>query len=140
MKKLYSLVAYLVCGLVAVQAGTMVWAHSGMFQWVAAGGVLDKAAIESSDSLTFDGVQGFMIHGMNGMMVIPSVAVVLLVLSFFAKVPHGVAWAIGVAVLVALQVALGLLGHEFTISGLFHGVNALVLFTVALLAGLRARG
>ncbi len=41
-----------------------------------------------------------MLHGMNGMMVIPVVALLLLVISFFAKIPRGVAWAVGVAALV----------------------------------------
>jgi hypothetical protein len=130
MKKVYSLLAFLVCGLIGVQAAAVAW--------VADGGVIDKAAIESAEPLSFDGIQGFMIHGMNGMMVIPVVAVALLVVSFFAKVPKGAVWAGAVVALVALQVTLGLLGHEFAISALFHGLNALVLFTVALLTGLRA--
>ncbi|MGB7964085.1 MAG: hypothetical protein WCF12_14175 [Propionicimonas sp.] len=137
MKRVYSLLAFAVCGLIAVQAAAVAYADAGLFLWVADGGVIDKAAIESADSLTFEGIQGFMIHGMNGMMVIPVVAVALLVVSFFAKVPQGAVWAGAVVALVALQVTLGLLGHEFAISALFHGLNALVLFTVALLTGLR---
>ena len=79
-----------------------------------------------------------MLHGMNGMMVIPVVALLLLVISFFARIPRGIAWAVGVAALVALQVTLGILGHSVSIAGLSHGINALLLFTVALLAGQRA--
>lgn len=137
MKKTYAILTYVVCGLVAIQSASMVWAQSGLFLWIDGGGVVDKAALESADSISFEGAIGFMIHGINGMMLIPVVALALLVVSFFAKIPRGVAWAVAVAVLVALQVALGILGHEFAISGLLHGINAMALFTVALLAGLR---
>jgi hypothetical protein len=41
--------------------------------------------------------------------------------------------------LVVLQVALGLLGHESAIFGLLHGINALALFSVAVMAGVRAK-
>ena len=53
-----------------------------------------------------------MLHGMNGMMVIPALALLLFISSFFAKVPRGVAFAGGVLALVVLQVTLGLMGHS----------------------------
>jgi hypothetical protein len=81
---------------------------------------------------------GLMVHGMNGMMIIPVLALLLLVVSFFAKVPGGVGWAALVLGLVVLQVVLGIFGHELAISGLLHGVNAMVLFAVAAMAGVRA--
>ncbi len=34
-----------------------------------------------------------MLHGMIGMMLIPLLALVLLIISFFAKIPGGVKWA-----------------------------------------------
>ncbi len=78
-----------------------------------------------------------MLHGIIGMMLIPLLALVLLIISFFAKIPGGVKWAGIVLGLVVLQVALGIFGHETPYSGLLHGLNALILFTVALLAGRR---
>ena len=81
---------------------------------------------------------GFMIHGMNGMFVIPALALILLIVSFFAKIRRGVAFAAGVFGLVILQVTLGLFGHGIPLLGFLHGVNALLLFTTALLAGLNA--
>lgn len=139
MKRFYAVLAFIVCGLVALQAAVAVWAESGLFLWITRdGGTIDQATLESDSALPFPEVAGFMVHGINGTMVIPVVAVLLLLVSFFAKVPRGIVWAVGVAVLVALQITLGILGHMVSIAGLSHGINALLLFTVALLAGRRA--
>jgi len=51
-------------------------------------------------------------------------------------VPRAVAFAGGVLALVVVQVTLGLFGHSIPLLGFLHGVNALLLFTTALLAGL----
>jgi hypothetical protein len=85
-----------------------------------------------SDDMPFDEIVGMMVHGMNGMMLIPLVALILLVVSFFAKVPKGIPVAAGLFVLIILQVALGIFGHEIAVSGLLHGVNALIIFAGAL--------
>ena len=138
MKRIYAVLAFVVCGLVALQASFAVWADSGLFLWIAGGGSIDQSTMESESLPPFPEAAGFMLHGMNGMMVIPVVALLLLVVSFLAKIPRGIAWAVGVAVLVALQVALGILGHSASIAGFVHGINALALFTVALLAGQKA--
>ncbi len=138
MKRVYAVLAFVVCGLVALQASFAVWADSGLFLWIAGGGSIDQATLESEALPPFPEAAGFMLHGMNGMMVIPVVVVLLLVSSFFAKVPRGIAWAVAVAVLVGLQVTLGLLGHAASIAGFAHGINALLLFTASILAGLNA--
>jgi hypothetical protein len=75
---------------------------------------------------------------MNGMMVIPALALLLLIVSFFAKVPGGVTWAGLVLLTVVAQVFLGIFGHEVAVSGLLHGVNAMVLFALAAWTGIRA--
>lgn len=131
MRSAYKILANLIALLVVVQAAAMVWAISGLYIFVDEGGTFDKALMES-DETPFDEVLGFMIHGMNGMMLIPLVALVLLIVSFFAKVPRGIPVAAGLLVLIVLQVALGLFGHEIAISGLLHGVNALIIFAGAL--------
>lgn len=136
MKSVYKVLAYLIAIEVAVQASAMVYAISGLGLWIGEGGVLDEAAFRSQEML-FPEMIGLMVHGMNGMFVIPTLALVLLIVSFFAKVPRGVAWAAAVLGLVVLQVALGIGGHSVSISGLLHGINALVLFTTALLAARR---
>ena len=136
MKSVYKVLAYLIAIEVAVQAAVMVFAISGLGLFVSGGGVIDQAAFESGESL-FPEMIGLIIHGMNGMMVIPALALILFIVSFFAKVPRGVAWAGAVLGLVVLQVALGIGGHSVSISGLLHGLNALVLFTTALLTARR---
>lgn len=137
MRTAYKVFAWLVALGVVVQAASMVWAVAGLGIWVDKdGGVLDKAAFESEETL-FPEIAGFMIHGMNGMMIIPALAVIFLIVSFFAKVPGGIAWAAYVLLAVVVQIALGIYGHEAAIWGMLHGINALILFSLAVYAGLR---
>lgn len=138
MKRFYAVLAFIICALVAVQAAVAVWAESGLWLWIARGGSIDSSTMESETLPPFAEAQGFVIHGMNGVMVIPAVALVLLVVSFFAKVPKGILWAAAVVVLIVLQVVLGMAGHSVSGAGLAHGLNALLLFATALLAGRRA--
>jgi hypothetical protein len=83
-----------------------------------------------------------MIHMfLNGLVLIPLVTLLLLETSFFAKVPRGVALAATLVALVVLQVIVLLLLSREVGSGFgaLHGVNALVLMGVAIMAGQRAR-
>lgn len=57
-----------------------------------------------SESAGFTGVVGFMIHGLNGQFLVPLIALLLLLVSFFAKVPRGVLWAGLLFLLVIVQV------------------------------------
>jgi ABC-type proline/glycine betaine transport system permease subunit len=142
MRKVYQVLAYLVALEVVVQAAVMVWGIAGLGIWVDDGGVLDKQTFEDAfegGATPFPEFSGLMIHGMNGMMIIPILALLLLVVSFFAKVPRGIVFALAIVGLVVLQVFLGIFGHSVSISGAAHGVNALILFSVAVMAGVRAR-
>ena len=136
MRITYRILSFAICVLVALQAASHAWASAGLGLYLAEGGVVDAAAADGPPP--FPEVMGFMIHGMNGMFVIPALALILLIVSFFAKIRHGVAFAAGVFGLVILQVTLGLFGHGIPLLGFLHGVNALLLFTTALLAGLNA--
>jgi hypothetical protein len=137
MRAAYRVLAWLIALEVVLQAAAMVYAVAGLGIWVDQdAGVLDKAAFESEESL-FPEMIGFFIHGINGMMVIPLLALIFLIVSFFAKVPGGVKWAGFVFVAVVVQVTLGMFGHEAAIFGLLHGANALLLFSLAALAGRR---
>jgi len=134
----YKVLAWIIAAEVMVQASMMVYAIAGLGIWVdSKGGVLDKAAMESEDSL-FPEMVGFMVHGTNGMMIIPALALILLIVSFFAKVPGGSKWAGFVLLAVVVQVFLGLFGHEVAALGALHGINALILFSLAVMAGIRA--
>ena len=139
MKSVYRVFAYLIALEVMIQAALMAFAIAGLGIWVDEGGVFDKANAEAmfEGDLTFTGVAGMMFHGMNGMMVIPALALIFLIFSFFAKVPGGAKWAAFVLLAVVVQVTLGLFGHSNPYFGMLHGFNALILFSVAVMAGKR---
>jgi hypothetical protein len=136
MRTAYKVLAYLVAAEVAVQAMVMAWFISGLIKWVLNGGIVDMS-IEIEGS--FPEIVGIVVHGINGFIVIPVLALLLLIVSFFTKVRGAIKWAAIVFVLVAVQVLLGTFGHHFTLSGALHGLNALALFAAALYAGRRLR-
>jgi hypothetical protein len=125
----YRVLAWILALEVVVQAAAIAWAVFGLTAWIEGGGVLDAAAIQSD--VQFDGVVGFMIHGMNGQMIVPAVALILLVVSFFAKLPRGVAFAATLFGLVVVQVLLGMFAHGIPALGMLHGVVALAILVVA---------
>ncbi len=88
MRSVYKVLAYVVAAEVVIQAMAIVYAVAGEGRWVMEGGVLDKAVIESR-AFVFPEVLGFAIHGINGTMIIPLLALLLLIFSFFTKVPRG---------------------------------------------------
>ncbi|MFP5416409.1 MAG: hypothetical protein ACLGHZ_05970 [Actinomycetes bacterium] len=134
MRTAYRVLAYVICGLVAIQAASHAWASAGFIAFLAEGGSIDMSG--ASGPPPFPEFMGVIIHGMNGMYVIPLVALALLGVAFAAKIPGGAVRAGIVLGLVVLQVALGLLGHSMTALTFLHGLNALVLFAAALIAGL----
>jgi hypothetical protein len=138
MRTAYKVLAYLVAAEVAVQAMAIVWGIAGLGRWVDGGGVFDKAVIESQGT-PFPEVVGILVHGINGMFVIPALALLLLIVSFFTRVRGAIKWAVIVFVLVVVQGQLGELGHDFPLAGAVHGLNAMALFGVALYAGRRLR-
>jgi hypothetical protein len=71
------------------------------------------------------------------MMVMPLLALLLLIVSFFARVAGGVKWAAFVFGLVILQVALAFVSFAAPVVGALHGLNALALLAVAGLAARR---
>lgn len=137
MKTAYKVLAYLIAVEVAIQASMIVFAIFGMLKWIDGGGVLDKALLEADEPPPFDEGIGFFVHFLNGMYLIPLLALILLGVSFFAKVPGGSKWAGFVLLAVVVQVSLGLFAHGLPALGLLHGLNALVLFLVAVMAGYR---
>lgn len=126
MKSVYKVLAYAVPVLVAVQASLIAFGVFGLGKWIDGGGTLDKPAMEGGKQL-FPEEVGLMWHGIDGQMVIPAVALILLIVSFFAKVPGGTVWALFVVGDVILQVALGMFGHGLPFLGILHGLNALFL-------------
>jgi hypothetical protein len=139
MKMVYKVLAFVVAGLVVVQAAAVAFAVFGLFAYIEGGGTIDAANSGPESNIEFPGVVGFMIHGMFGTMVIPVVALLLLISSFFAKTPGAVKWAVIVFVTTAVQVGLGIFAHGIPQLGILHGIVALVLFGTAIMAGMRVQ-
>ena len=139
MRKVYRVLAFTIAGLVVVQAAAITFAVFGLFAYIEGGGTIDAANSGPESHISFPGVVGFMIHGMFGTMVIPLIAILLLVSSFFAKTAGAVKWAVIVFATTAVQVGLGLFAHGIPHLGILHGIIALVLFGAAIMAGMRAR-
>ena len=138
MRSVYRVLAALIALEVMVQAAALAFAFSGLDHWVSSGGVVDSAAIEG-DTDPFPEAVGLLVHGINGGIVVPALALLLLVVSFFARIPRGVTWAVAVFVLVMVQTMLGYSAGDLPALGALHGLNALLLFASALVAAHRAR-
>ena len=134
MKQVYRVLAFLVAAGVAVQAAAVSYGMFGLLKWVEGGGTLDQST-ELTPAL--GGYTGFSWHAQAGIFVIPAISLLLLISSFFAKVPGGIRWALIVFGVTVLQVALGLFSHEVAGLGWLHGINALALFGTAMMAGMR---
>lgn len=78
------------------------------------------------------------LHSVFGLMVIPLIAIVLFVISFFAKIEGGVKWAGYVLLAVILQIALAFIAFGVPAIGALHGINAFVVAGLAAFAGRRA--
>ena len=115
-----------------MQAAAHAWASAGLSAYIFSGGTIDPSP--SAPPPPVPEFLGIVIHGMNGMYVIPLVALLLLIIGFLAKTPRAVALAATVLVLVVLQVTLGVLSHGVTGLAILHGVNALAIFATALIA------
>ncbi|MGW7679340.1 hypothetical protein ACWGID_01285 [Kribbella sp. NPDC054772] len=88
----------------------------------------------------YNGDWGHSLHSIVGSTIIPLLALLLLIVSFFAHVEGGVKWALYVFGLVVLQIALAFLAFAVPVIGALHGLNALALLAVAGLASRRAAG
>ena len=134
MKAVYRVLAYAIAVLVAVQAASIGYAVFAQLHWIEEGGTIDGAAFDSGAP----GTAAFIFHALNGATVLLA-ALALLIVSFFAKIPHGVRWAVIVLVSTIVQIALGTLSRLLAPIGAVHGAVALVLFSVAVMAAMRAK-
>jgi hypothetical protein len=128
MKSTYRILAYLIAAGVALQAAFIAFAVFGIIHDVDQGAVVSQS---------YEPNAGASLHGITGMMVIPSLAIIFMIVSFVARVSRGVIWAAIVLGVVLLQVTFAFVAFGAELVGLLHGFNALVLFSVALYAGLR---
>ncbi len=137
MKATYRFLAYLILFLVLVQAAAISFGFFGVGSWVEDGHSLTKSVMEDN-SAGITGEAGLAVHAINGQMLIPLVALVLLVVSFFAKIDGGVKWAALVFGDVVVQVLLAFVSFGAPIVGVLHGLNAFVLFGLGMTAGAAA--
>jgi hypothetical protein len=131
MRVAYRVVAYLIAAAVVVQAAAIAFGVFGLTKWIDDGATLDKSSI---DDASFTGESGFTIHAVNGQTVIPALAIIFLIFSFFARVRRGVLWAGLVLLLVVVQVLLGFLSFAVPGLGALHAINALAIFVLAVVA------
>jgi hypothetical protein len=136
MKQAYRVLAFLVAAGVMLQAAAIAYGMFGLIKWVERGGTLDQSTELTPD---LGGYTGFSLHATGGIFIVPAIALLFLISSFFAKVPGGIKWALIVFGLTVLQVALGLFAHELAGLGWLHGLNALLVFGAAVSAGMRVR-
>lgn len=136
MRATYRVLAYLVPVIVVLQAAFIAVGLFGLSHWVDAGNTLTKSAIEN-DSSNVGGGTALGLH-FFGAMAMVLVALLLLIVSFFAKVEGGVKWAGLIVADVVLQWAFGLFAFSAPILGAFHAVNAFLLFGLGTMAAAAA--
>ena len=136
MRKTYRVLADIIAVGVVVQAMTMVFVVAGLFHWLDDGDSLDSGGLDQlrDGDLSFQGAAGYVMHAIVGGMVIPLVALALLIIAFFARVPGGVRWAAILVASVLVQLIAGYGGYDAPWLGLIHGLNAFVLFSAAIFA------
>jgi hypothetical protein len=130
MRTVYRVLAMIITVGVVVQAAVVAAGWFQVLNDLDTGVVLDKNS---------EGNWGHAAHAMIGMMVIPLAALLLLIVSFFARVPGGVKWAAITLGVTVLQIVLAFAGFTTSIAGALHGVNAFALGAVASMAAARAR-
>ena len=135
MKSAYRAVAGLICVLVVVQAAGVAFGTFGILNFIEDGNSYTESVAEGEAAA---GSAGQLIHSI-GAAAIAFLAIVLLIISFFAKIEGGVKWAGYVFLAVLAQWILAVLAYAAPVVGLLHGINAFVLFGVAMVAAQNAK-
>jgi hypothetical protein len=129
MRATYRVLALLIAACVVLQAAFIAVAWFQVLNDTDSGAVFDK----NSENWAH------IAHAVVGSGVIPVLAIALLILSFFARIPGGVKWAAITFGVVALQFLLAVAGYLVPVTGALHGINAFVLAGVASVAARKAR-
>jgi Family of unknown function (DUF6220) len=124
--------------------------YRGLSGLITLGVVIQLAVVAAAWFLVLDDVDnggvfdnntrnwGHDVHSVVGMMVIPLLAIALLVVSFFARVPGGVKWAALTVGAVVLQIVLAFASYGVPGLGALHALNALAVAGLAQMAGRQA--
>ena len=127
MKTAYRVLAGLTCLLVLVQSAAIAFGTFGIINFVEGGNDYTKAVGEERAA------------DAGGAMAVALVAILLLIVSFFAKIEGGVKWAGIVFVAVLLQWVFAIIAFGAPVVGLLHGINAFVIFGTAMTAMQKAK-
>jgi hypothetical protein len=130
MKATYRVLAYLIPVIVALQASFIAMGTFGLGSWVEDGNDFTKNILENGGST---GDIGFALHSF-GAMAAAAVALLLLIVSFFAKIEGGIRAALFVFLDVVLQWVLAFVSFGVWTIGILHGLNAFLLFGLGLMA------
>src|SRR6187200_2418300 len=117
MRQTYRVLGYLIAIGVVVQAAAIALAWFTVIKDVDDGAIIDK---------DYDGNFGHALHGMLGMMGIPLLALLLFIVSFFAKFDGAVKWAGFTLIAVVVQVVLAFVSFGAPAVGALHGINAFI--------------
>jgi hypothetical protein len=128
MRSAFKWLAFAIAAEVVIQAAAIAYAVFGEGKYVEDGHSITKKNI---DDVSFSGVGGFVLHGINGTAVIPLLSLAMLVVAFVVKMPGGVRAAAVLLGMVVVQVLLGLAAHAVPILGAVHGLLALGIFAEA---------
>ncbi len=144
MRTTYRVLAGLIALLVVVQAGMIAYAIGGVFSWIDAGNTLDKSVVEGweDNPPDFDGAIGSFFHFfIIGTILIPLLGLLLLIVSFFAKIQRGAVLALVVVLAIVAQYLLGNFAARTStpLLSLLHGLNAFVVFGSAMAASMAAK-
>ena len=142
MQKTYLFFARFISVLIVVQAMAIVITVAGLFHWIDGGATLDKSVVDGWDDNPpdFQGSIGAFFHFfLVGMVLIPLSGLILLIVSFFAKIPHGVAIAAAIVVSIIVQYASAVISSSAPYVGLIHGLNAFILLGLTLAAAKAAK-
>jgi hypothetical protein len=132
MKATYRVLAFLVPVIVALQAAFIALGVFGLGKWVEDGNDFTKSVLESNDSSVTGGI-GFGLHSF-GAIAMALVALILLIVSFFAKIEGGVRLAVFVFLDTLLQWILAFVSFAAWAVGSLHALNAFLLFGLGMMA------
>lgn len=129
MRLVYRILAMLIAAGVVVQAAAIAFALFDIEKKAGDGQVFSEDSHNG----------GVALHSVLGEMVIPVLALLLLIISFFAAIPGGVKWAAITFGVLVLQIVLAFAGDAVPAIGVLHGINAFALAAVASIAMRKAR-
>jgi uncharacterized membrane protein (Fun14 family) len=130
MKATYRVLAYLIPVIVALQASFIAMGTFGLGSWVEDGNDFTKNILENGGAR---GDVGFALHSF-GAIAAAVVGLLLLIISFFAKIEGGIRAALFVFLDVVLQWVLAFVSFGVWTIGILHGLNAFLLFGLGLMA------